>query len=115
MACYNACDGMHSSYVDRWLKARYHVWDRNENEGQKELYYSMVLKCLVGIKGKALDQCEAVKPAVAVSEFQPKGTPSPLLIGAKIDYIRRGGECSWILFRWWKNSWAASIFGRQVF
>ena len=41
-------------------------------------------------KRKALEQCEV--PAVAVREFGPKGTPCPLLIGAKIEYIRRCGE-----------------------
>ena len=92
VACYNAYNGMYRSYVDRSLKAWYHVWDRDENEGQKERYYSMVLKCLVWINGKPMNQCEVVKPAFAVSEFGPKGTTCPLLIDAKIDYIRRGGE-----------------------
>ena len=92
VACYNACNGMHRSYVDSSLKAWYQGWDRDENEGHEERYYSMVLKCLVWINRKALDQCEVVKPAVAVSEFGLKGTPCPLLIGAMIAYIRRGGE-----------------------
>ena len=59
---------------------------------QKELYYSMVMKCLVWLNGKALDLREVVKPVVAVIRFGTKGTPCSLLIGAKIDYIRRGGD-----------------------
>lgn len=40
----------------------------------------MVMKRESWIKGKALEQCEVVKPVVAVSEFGPAGTHCPLLI-----------------------------------
>ena len=58
MACYNACNVIHRSYVDRSVKAWYHVWNRDENEGQKKRYYCMELKCFVWINGKDFDQCE---------------------------------------------------------
>jgi hypothetical protein len=89
--CYNSCNGMLRSYVDRSPKTWYHLWDRDKNKIQKERYYSMLLKSLLWINGKALDQCEVKKPALAMSSFGPKGTPRPLLIGA-IDYIHRGGD-----------------------
>ena len=55
-------------------------------------YYSMVMKCELWINGKALDQCEVVKPVVAVSKFGPSGTHCPLLIGSKIDFVHSDGD-----------------------
>jgi hypothetical protein len=49
---------MHRRYVDRWMKAWYHIWDRDENKKQGALFdgYEMFG---VDKEGKALDQCEA--------------------------------------------------------
>jgi len=93
MDCYNACNvGMYRSYVDMSLKAWYHVRDRDKYQRHKVRYYSMVMKCEAWINGKALDQCEVVKPVVAVREFGPAGMHCPLLIGSKIDFVRSGGD-----------------------
>jgi hypothetical protein len=68
------------------------VWDRDEYQRYKEQYYSMALKVMTLINGKALDQCEVVKPVGSVSKFGPAGTQYPLLIGSRIDFVRSGGD-----------------------
>jgi hypothetical protein len=82
------------SYVDMSLKAWYHVWDNDEDEYQrhKARYYSMVMKCYAWKNEKWLDQCEVVKPEVALSKFGPAGTHCPLLIGSKVSFVRGGGD-----------------------
>ena len=66
------------------LRAWYFVRDRGVNPRHKEQYYSMLLKCLAWINGKALEQYELVKPVVTVSEFGPSGTRYPGRIGLMI-------------------------------
>jgi len=56
VACYKACNGHHQSCVEKALRAWYDVWDRDVNQRHKEQYYSMLLKCLAWINGKALKQ-----------------------------------------------------------
>ena len=62
------------------LKAWYLVWDRDVNQGHREQYYSIILKCQTWINGRARDQYEVVKHVVTVSKFGPAGTRYPGLI-----------------------------------
>ena len=55
VACYKACNGRHQSCVETVLRAWYDVWDMGVNQRRKEQYYSMLLKCLAWINGKALE------------------------------------------------------------
>ena len=68
VACYNASNGLNQRRVETMLKARYFVWDRDEYQRHKEQYYSMSLKYMEWINGKARDQCEVVQPVVTVSK-----------------------------------------------
>ena len=56
----------------------------------KEEYYSMDWKVLKWINGKALNQCEVVKPVGSMSKFGPSKTRCTLLIGSRNDFIRSG-------------------------
>jgi hypothetical protein len=85
VACYNACNGLHRRYVESSLKAWYQAWNRDEGK-EDEYYYSLTLKRLVCLKTG--DRCEYLSER----EFGPERTACPLLICAKIDYIRRGVE-----------------------
>jgi len=73
VAYYNACNGLHQRSVETMLNAWYYVWDRDEYQRHKEQYYSMNLKYMVWINGKARDQCEFVLPVVTVSKYR-RGT-----------------------------------------
>ena len=71
--------------MDSSLQAWYQAWDTDEGK-EDEYYYSMTLKRMVRLEtGKV---CETL----SVGKFGPEGTPCPRLIGAKIEYIRSGGE-----------------------
>ena len=69
VACYKACNGRHQSRVETVLRAWYDVWDRAVNQRHKEQYYSMRLKCLARINGKALEQYEVVKPVFTLGKY----------------------------------------------
>jgi len=88
VACYNACNGHHQSRVETVLRAWYDVWDRDENQSHKEQYYSMLLKCLAWINGKARDQYEVVKPVIILSKYGPAATRYPGRIRHMIESIR---------------------------
>ena len=64
VACYKACNDHHKSCVETVLRAWYDVWDMGVNQRHKEHNYSMLLKCLAWINGKALEQIEVVKPVI---------------------------------------------------
>jgi len=49
---YDACN-CHQSSVE--LRAWYHVWDMEVNRRHMEQYYSLPLKCLAWINGKAFE------------------------------------------------------------
>ena len=89
---YNACNGMHRSYVETSMNAWFHVWDRDPYQRHKERYCCMTLKYNTWINGIALDQLEVLKPVIPVSKFRPAGTRCPLLTGCRIDFFRRGGD-----------------------
>ena len=74
MACYNACNGRHQSRIETVLRVWYCVWYRDENQSYKEQYYSMLLKCLDWVNGKALDQYEVVRRDVVLSKYGPAAT-----------------------------------------
>ena len=80
VVCYNACNGMHTSYVETSMHELYSVWVRNPYEPHKERYYCMVLKCMAWIIRKALDQREVVRPDFPVRKFVPAEFHCPRLI-----------------------------------
>ena len=88
VACYNACNGRHQSRFEKVLKAWYLVWDRDVSQSHKELYYSMILKCLAWIKEKARDQYEEVKPVVILNKYGPAAIRYPGRISHMIETIR---------------------------
>ena len=92
VACYKACNGRHQSRIETVLRAWYGVWDRDVNQGIKEQYYSMLLKCLAWINGKALQQYEVVKPVGILSIYGPAATRYPGRIRRKIESIRSSVE-----------------------
>ena len=51
-------------------------------------YYSVLLKRLAWINGKALEQYEVVKPVITISEYGPAASDYPGLIRCKIESIR---------------------------
>jgi len=68
------------------LRAWYDVWDRDVNQRHVEQYYSMLLKFLAWINGKALEQYEVVKHVVILSKYGPAATRYPGRIRRKIEY-----------------------------
>ena len=44
------------------------------NQKNKEQYYSLLMKCLVWVNGKALQQYEVVKPVVILRKYGPDAT-----------------------------------------
>ena len=89
VGCYNACNVRHQSNVETELRAWYHVWNMEVNRRHMEQYYSMLLKCLARINGKALEQYEVVEPVVKFSRLGPAASDYPGLIRCKIESIRR--------------------------
>ena len=67
VACYEACNG-HQIRVETVLRAWYDVWDRDVNQRHMKQYYSMLLKCLAWINGKALELYEVMKAVVILSK-----------------------------------------------
>jgi len=68
--------------------ACYDEWDIQVNRRHMKRYYSMLLKCLAWINGKALEHYEAVKPVVKFSLLGPAATDYPGPIWCKIESIR---------------------------
>jgi hypothetical protein len=92
VACYNACNGRHQSRVETVLRAWYVVWDRDVNQSHKEQYYSMLLKCLAWMNGKARDRYEVMKPVVTLSKYGLAETRYPEWISHMIESIRSSIE-----------------------
>ena len=88
VGCYNACNGRYRRGVETEMRACYDEWDIQVNRRHMERYYSMLLKCLAWINGKALEQYEAVKPVVKFSLLGPAATNYPGPIRCKIESIR---------------------------
>jgi hypothetical protein len=74
VGCDNACNGRYRKGVETEMRACYDEWDIQVNRRHMERYYSMLLKCLAWINGKALEQYEAVKPVVKFSLLGPTAT-----------------------------------------
>ena len=92
MACYKACNVRHQSRAETVLRTWYAVWGRDVNQRHMEQYYSMLLKSLVWINGKALEQDEVVKPIVILSKCGPAATRYPGRKRCKIESIRSSVE-----------------------
>ena len=88
VACYRACNGCHQSRVETVLRASYDVWDRDMYQRHKEQYYSVLLKCLASMNGKAFKQYRVVNPVVKLGKYGPAATRYPGRIRHMIESIR---------------------------
>jgi hypothetical protein len=71
---FNARDGEHFLYVDEKMHEWYYIWDRNPYKFHKEKYYSLCLKTMAWINGRAhSEQVEAVKPEETGKMVGPVG------------------------------------------
>ena len=86
--CFNACNGLNSSFVSHFVYDWYFIWDRNPYKSTEAAYYSMSLKLWVWINGRALDQQEAVWPDVTIMQFCIESTGCPLMIKTTIKHVR---------------------------
>jgi hypothetical protein len=84
VGCYNACNGRQQRGIETEMRACYDNWDIQVNRRHIERY-SMLLKCLAWMNGKALEQYEAVKPVVSL--LGTAATDYPGLIRCKIESI----------------------------
>jgi hypothetical protein len=74
-------------FVEEKMHEWYYIWDRNPYKLHKAQYYSMHLKAMVWINGRACDQLELVKTNLQVEDFGLELAGCVKLIQCAIDNI----------------------------